>query len=357
MTYESMNYPAKVPRVLLDCIVFGLQQHGGISNYWSHLIDSYNEVFPELIFPKQCCFAGIKDEWFSRLIVRRESIPTCISRYFSFEDFGACDVFHTSYYRIPARKPRKYVVTAYDFMYERYRVGLARLAHTTQKRRSLERADIISCISSFTRDEVLEFYPNINPTRLYVVPLGVDTKTYYPNPNSTDKFLALTVLFVGLRGGYKRFDLALNALRASDNRLILGIVGPTLSVEEKANLDSLLPGRWRYFSAVSSSSLRELYSSAFALIYPSDCEGFGLPILEAMACNCPVVAANRASLPEAGGDAAFYAKDQHPDSYAKALNLLADSSLRSLHINKGAARVLQFSWDEACRKTRSLYEI
>jgi mannosyltransferase len=247
------------------------------------------------------------------------------------------------------------VVTVYDFMYERYRSGPARLIHSRQKRRSLERADIISCISSFTRDEVLEFCPSVDPARLQVVPLGVDTDQFYPDPQRIDSQLASAVLFVGMRRGYKQFNLAVQALRMLP-QLELGVVGDKVDVVERTMLDRYLPNRWREFGAVPTQRLRQLYSSVYALILPSDCEGFGLPVLEAMACGCPVVAANRASLPEVGGSAGIYAWEQRPEAYSEALATLESNAQRSQSAEAGLARVRCFSWSKTIRLTKELYE-
>ncbi|MEY4505574.1 MAG: hypothetical protein RL297_152 [Pseudomonadota bacterium] len=353
--------PRQIPAAaVLDCIIFGLQQHGGISNYWARLLESYDsstDMTINLVLPRDIRFQGFKNEWLTRFPFYRESTSTRVSRYLSERSSSKYDVFHTSYYRTPTMKTRRYVVTAYDFMYERYRSGPARWVHTMQKRRSLERADVISCISAFTRDDVLEFFPHIDQARLRVVPLGVDNDTFYPDRQHEDAALARTVLFVGLRGGYKRFDLAVAAVRAAESPLALGIVGPSLNDGERAQLDAALGDRWQYFGAVSAARLRELYSSAYALLFPSDCEGFGLPVLEAMACHCPVVAANRASLPEVGGDAALYAPEQRADDFAEALNRLDQGNLRARLVAMGDARVSQFTWAHTCRKTQDLYQL
>jgi mannosyltransferase len=346
--------------LVLDCIIFGLQGNGGISSYWARLLESYLTNLPnrpELVLPRHIQSRDFREEWNSHFRVQRELIPHFLSRYFVNPNCGKGDVFHTSYYRLPARKPKNYVVTAYDFIYERYQKGPARTIHTLQKRRSLERADTIACISKFTRDDVLMFMPHIDPARLHIVPLGVDINTFYPDVQLADASLRHTVLFVGQRGGYKRFDLAVRALCISDVRFVLGIVGPPLSRYENTILNTSLKERWNYFGAVSSVRLRQLYSSAYALIFPSDCEGFGLPMLEAMACNCPVVAAGRTSLLEVGGEAALYAREQRADDYSAALELLRNGSIYDKVITDGAARVAKFSWTETSKKTISLYNL
>jgi glycosyltransferase involved in cell wall biosynthesis len=98
-----------------------------------------------------------------------------------------------------------------------------------------------------------------------------------------------------------------------------------------------------------------LYSSAFAFIFPSDYEGFGLPILEAMACGCPVVAASLSSLPEVGGAAAYYADSQTGESSARELNALDSVALRQNAIHAGVARAAEFDWLKTFQNTKALY--
>jgi mannosyltransferase len=194
----------------------------------------------------------------------------------------------------------------------------------------------------------------VETSKLHVIHLGVDTGSFYPEPSLASQANQQTVLFVGQRGGYKRFDLAVEAICASP-RLSLGVVGPKLSDAERSLLQERLCSRWREFGPVSNFELHKLYSTAFAFIYPSDYEGFGLPILEAMACGCPVVASNLSSLPEVGGQAALYAANQSGESYAAVLSALDDVAKREVAVSAGIERTKHFDWSLTLQKIQAVY--
>lgn len=345
--------------VSLDCIILGLQRFGGISNYWNHLVQDtagYSRPLPGLVMPKVVTYRDFDNSSLRNRQVLTERVQSSVARYLPSQVLPGSEVFHTSYYRTPARRVRKYIATVYDFTYERYRSGLARKVHTWQKMRSIRQADAVLCISAATRRDVLELCPGVDETQVHVVHLGVDTAAYFRDPSPSTAIHEDMVLFVGQRDGYKRFDLAIDALRQSP-RLRLGIVGPSLVPAEREWLNDALGARWHEFGPVGNTQLRRLYSDAFAFMFPSDYEGFGLPVLEAMACGCPVVAAGRSSLPEVGGDAALYADEQRGDAYAMALHRLETTSLRSRVVAEGLARVEAFAWSKTLEKTAAFYRL
>lgn len=344
--------------VTLDGIVFGLQTYGGISNYWGRLVghmDTLPYVNIHVVLPKRIRYAEYDASWHAKSSSCVETVPTAVSRYLDVGNDRVGGVFHSSYFRVPSDRSSRYVVTVYDFIYERYRHGPARWVHTMQKLRSIRRADAVICISKATRDDVLRYAPDVDPSRLHVVHLGVDQSAFFPEVTGAVGESENMVLYVGQRGGYKRFDLAIEAIRQC-RELSLGIVGPALSRQEVLQLESRLHGRWHSFGAVSGSRLRTLYSTVFAFIFPSDYEGFGLPVLEAMACGCPVVAAFTASLPEVGGAAAVYAYEQRAEAFAAALTQLRYStSNRQAAIDAGLQHVKQFSWTRNFNETLAIY--
>jgi glycosyltransferase involved in cell wall biosynthesis len=103
--------------------------------------------------------------------------------------------------------------------------------------------------------------------------------------------------------------------------------------------------------------LPQLYTNARAFIFPSLYEGFGLPVLEAFSCGCPVVASNTSSLPEIGGEAACYFDPHDPGSLVQALeSVIMDTHSREHYIKKGRERVSEFSWKKTVRDTKTVYE-
>lgn len=345
--------------VTFDCIIFGLQRFGGISNYWARIVDgmrSESQLNAKFLLPSAIKYQEFNSTLRDQQISQIELLPPSITRFLpaSIGNWNE-KIFHTSYYRFPLKPVENYVVTVYDFTYERYRKGLPLLVHTKQKLASIRSADTVICISQATKNDVIEFCPGIDESKLHVIPLGVDRELYYPDPIDLRlSNINRITLFVGQRSGYKRFDLAVEAIEACP-KLILGIVGPSLSSDEKSMLVKKLGSRWHEFGPVSSVVLRNLYSSAYAFIFPSDYEGFGLPILEAMACGCPVVAAQLSSFPEVGGNAALYAKDQTGVEYARILKELNDDDFRKESIFRNMIHVGSYSWGQTIAKTRNLY--
>ncbi len=343
--------------ITLDCAIFGIQRFGGVSNYWAKIVEHVGvdpSLAGKLILPKHLTYRDFEGAWTRSMSFRRETLDVRIGRYLRAPTDSGAGVFHTPYYRLPRQQFGKYVVTVHDFTYERYRTGIARFVHMKQKLASIRRADAVLCVSESTRRDVIEFCPDVDEAKLHVIHLGVDSNMFYPelaDPNDADE---QTVLFVGQRGGYKRFDLAVEAVRQSP-RLSLGVVGPVLTEEERTFVNSRLGSRWREFGPVATADLRRLYSSAFAFIFPSDYEGFGLPILEAMACGCPVIAAALSSLPEVGGSAAYYAERQSGEAYASELSYLDSVKVREDAVRKGIEWAANFDWLQTFQKTKSVY--
>ena len=231
--------------------------------------------------------------------------------------------------------------------------------------KSLQYADVLITPSEFTRNELAKIYPE-STLPVHPVPLGYDPDVFYPRKihetggclnqlNLPEKY----ILFVGTSDPRKNIQTMVRAmayLPASVKLVCTGWAGwDNLSGlgEKDAHM---LKNRVLLTGYVSDRDLACLYSGARAFVYPSVYEGFGLPILEAMACGCPVVCANRASLPEVAGDAALYCAPDDPECFGDRLNkLLADVGLREKMQMKSIAQAEKFSWAKTAEKTIKVF--
>ena len=133
------------------------------------------------------------------------------------------------------------------------------------------------------------------------------------------------------------------------------IVGNKSNIFKQQNLR--LPDNVRLLGYIPDVDLPALYSEAIAFVYPSLFEGFGLPILEAMACHTPVITSNITALPEVGGDAVIYVDPYDSESIANGMQqLVEDSNLRLKLIEKGIVHIQKFSWDKSAKKIWKILE-
>ena len=121
-------------------------------------------------------------------------------------------------------------------------------------------------------------------------------------------------------------------------------------------LERRIGGRWIWFGQVDNATLRALYASAYGFIFPSDYEGFGLPVLEAMACGCPVITSSDAALREVGGEAALFAIEQRPEDYAEALVRLGSTGDRASLIGRGHVIAAGSTWQRCARDTLDILD-
>jgi alpha-1,3-rhamnosyl/mannosyltransferase len=204
---------------------------------------------------------------------------------------------------------------------------------------AVRRADHVLVVSERTRRDVVAAY-GIPEQKLTVTHHGVDPR-FAPEGRGGEDY----VLFVGAIQARKRPLVALAAARAAGLPLV--VVGPE---KDRALARALRQGGADVRGYLATAELAELYRRAAVLVLPSSFEGFGLPVLEAMASGTPVVAADEAALREVAGDAAVYAEG---DDFARAVRVaLAERERLSA---AGLARARLFSWAETARRTAAVY--
>ena len=234
------------------------------------------------------------------------------------------------------------VVTVHDLSFERDPSSMGRadrVVFRTVVPRSVRRAARVIAVSKRTRDDLVELY-GVLPERIVVTPHGVDP-VFRPDGSPRGDYL----LFVG---AVQRRKDPLAALRAADQTgLRLVVVGPA---KDTALADEVRRGGATVRGWVEKDELAALYRGAAALVLPTRYEGFGLPVLEAMASGTPVVATPDPALREVAADAAVYAE---PDGLADAVRSALER--RDELAAAGLERAREFSWQETARLTAEVY--
>ncbi|MGY0156505.1 glycosyltransferase family 4 protein [Edwardsiella tarda] len=262
-----------------------------------------------------------------------------------------CEVFHSTYYRIPSLSDIPIVTTVHDFTYEKFITGPARWIHSWQKKRAILRSDIVICVSHNTAKDLMRYCP-VDPSRIRIIHNGV-SEVYRPI-SKKNRFQSNKVLFIGARSGYKNFDLAIESISSIKNLELCIVGGGKLSEQEYKKLEQKLPNRYCWLGGISNEELNTIYNQSYALLYPSSYEGFGIPVIEAMRAGCPVIAANSSSIPEVAGNAAILLDMLSVSSVRDAL--LSMPSYREQLIADGFKQANKFSWDSCFQKTLAVYD-
>lgn len=278
-------------------------------------------------------------------------------------------VYHSIEWAQPLPAPLPVVITVHDlipFLFPRQYPWMRR--ERLLALRLLRRADAVITPSAATARDV-ERLGHVDPARITVVHHGVDERfhTGFRANASGDAEVSPVagrpfLLAVGVFDPRKRFDLLLEVLarvrRDHPVQLVVagsqGAFGP--AVQAAVRRGGLEP-HVRLAGFVSDAELIELYGSAACLVFTSAYEGFGLPVLEAMAAGCPVVAFDNSAMPEVGGEAALLAPDGDAAAMASLVSeLLAEPGAISERRERSRARARTFTWRRAAEQTVAVYE-
>jgi glycosyltransferase involved in cell wall biosynthesis len=287
---------------------------------------------------------------------------------------GPIDLFHSPDFVLPPVRAARSILTVHDLAFLLYpECADARLRAYLEKTvpRSVRRADYVVADSENTRNDVICLL-GVPPERVTVVPGGVDP-VFRPVTDPTRlstlrRSMGLDdttpyILFIGvieprknLMGLIEAFDI-LKSRRSLPHKLVVAgrrgwLSDSTMERAERSPYRSeiIFPG------FIPEADLPTLYSAAETFAFPSHYEGFGLPVLEAMACGTPVVASRASSLPEVVGDAGMQVDPDDSDHLASALELLAlNPEMRADFSTRGIARASTFTWEAAAEVMLDVY--
>jgi Flp pilus assembly protein TadD/glycosyltransferase involved in cell wall biosynthesis len=272
------------------------------------------------------------------------------------------DIFMSTYY---TRAPGVVnVVMIHDMIPELFGYDLSQ-PEWLAKQRVIETGDAFMCVSRTTKGDLRHCYPRTETAPLAVVPNGLDacfTSVEKSDVGKLRKKLGLAkdyLLMVGNRGGYKggaEFIKALSKLASQSHYSVL-CVGGEKQQRSEAQSDPKQPDII-YAGQLTDSELAAAYGGAKALVVPSKYEGFGLPVLEAMACGCPVIAEKSPAVAEVGGQAVYFSDLTCPHGVDQALKKVSAPEFRKQMIAKGKLRATRFNWaetaDRICRFVEEL---
>jgi len=300
----------------------------------------------------QLCVFDLRGQSLGRL-----DRPITAAAYVAWIELTGCDVFFAANYFLPrlhSAVARRRVITIHDLTYKRFPELLQKETLENLDRqmlREISSADAIVCVSESTRNDLLRFYP-VDPTRAIAIHSGLGTPATAASIEGLPPRYLLFVSTIEPRKNLETLIEAYEQLRARggyDGALV--VVGK-VGWKSEALVPRLRGAGIVHLDYLPAAQLATVYEKAEAFIFPSIYEGFGFPLLEAMARGVPTIAARSSSLPEIGGDAALYfAPQDAAELRAQLERVVSDPSLREELASRGRARAAQFRWDEAARKT------
>lgn len=357
-------------KILFDNQMFTLQRFGGVTRYFADLM--YNLPAGEFVgeVPMRYCENHYVTETYGQEYERitfpnnyrfRRQVYMLVNKHISWKavKYGDYDIFHPTYFnpyflKSVKRRQKPFVLTVHDMTFERYPQDVLIYDRTIpHKKRLIAEADHIIAVSENTKRDIMELL-GTDPSKISVVHHGYRSIAE-PAPQLFDRY----VLYVGERKGYKNFLPWLSAIRSIfnlDPNLKIVCTGSPFSASELK-----LFGKWSIADrlvhiAANDAQMASLYRHALCFVFPSQYEGFGIPILEAFANGCPVCLSNASSFPEVAGDAAMFFNPNDAQSMLDTLKeLLVSPTLRTELSNKGATRSKEFSIERMVEQTCDVY--
>jgi alpha-1,3-rhamnosyl/mannosyltransferase len=295
------------------------------------------------------------------------------NRYLPFKDRieSAVDVYHATDYLVPRLERKAVVATLYDAIplaHPEWANRRLRPIKNWLLRAAAENADRVIAISRAAVGELVEHY-RIPDARIRVVPLGIDARWFVPpgdaalsrsHPGLAERtgfFLAVGTLqprknIAALLAAYDRLP---EPMRRERQLVVVGKFGWGVRSLRLELVARRAAGRVVWLEYVDDAVLRALYANAGALVFPSLAEGFGLPVLEAFAAGCPVIASDLPALREVAGALASFFPAGDVEALADAMRATAGAPRDASLAAARRAHAARFTWRECCRRTLAVY--
>lgn len=363
-------------KVLYDHQCFTQQLYGGISRYHYQLIKELNklqDVEVNLSLKYSNNFYINEDKSFtakkflpSRKFYFKRTLLDFINRISTIATLasGDYDIFHPTYYNpyfLKHLNNKPFIITAHDTIQEKF-PEIGNLVDKTldHKKVTIAEAQLVIANSNNTKEDLIRIY-NIPPAKIEVVYLAASVNKQISLQKEEINLPEKYILFVGNRDFYKNFNnffLAIEPLlRETPDLFLIAAGGGMFNQDELKLFESKKLKNKVLYRTANDKSLATLYSNALAFIFPSLYEGFGIPVLEAMNCDCPVAISNTSSLPEIGGDAALYFDPSNLDEMRKKIkSIIFDKELRVNLIKKAAIQRNKFSFEKTASNTIEVYK-
>jgi mannosyltransferase len=351
--------------LVIDNIIFSLQKSGGVSVVWYELLTRLmNEKNINIGFIEA---NNNQNHLRKKLgIINNDIIlkqnASFAQRYFNPKiKKNNPFIFHSTYYRTCPHKLSINISTVHDFTYEYFSHGIRKYVHSYQKFNAIRKSKYIICVSNNTKKDLLEFLPDVDSNKIIVIPNGVSDDYFLLDDEDELHYNNFTfrkneyVLYVGSRAKYKNFDIVVDSISSTDFKLVV-VGSPLTPFEENYIKKCNFNDRFIYLGNVTNKILNRLYNNAYALIYPSSYEGFGIPVLEAQRAGCPVIAYNKSSIPEVIGDHTLLIDELDKKCILDKLEILTNNDIRKKVIMKGLENSMRYSWDKTYDKLFSLYK-
>lgn len=356
-------------KVLIDNQIFEQQKFGGISRYFT-MLESGNNIIQRME-----CF--IQDNSSNNQIHKR--IQRKLGRvifnhpqiqnestlrenfYISQLENLEYDLFHPTYFDnyFLGHIKKPFVLTVHDMIHEKYAEYFENNVDSINKRRLCEKADKIIAISNSTKKDLIDIF-EVPEEKIEVIYHATDYDSIAASKPIFDFKEMRYLLFTGNRYSYKNFLtflIAVSSILKNNNDLQLICTGPNFNTLEKRWIKDLgIENKVKSYFCENDNELVYLYQNAESFIFPSLYEGFGFPLLEAFACNCPIISSNGGSLPEIAGNAAVYFNPKDIREIRQSIqNVLSDLTLKKELVDAGKIRLKDFSWDKCKAETNLLY--